>query len=207
MTLQTAPWSDIVHIDVTTSEVRSPDEGVSALVALQELHNNNGLAHTTSQRPQDVITTDATGGLVTRLRRNTDPSAPKTLTVQEHVQVQTTLDNPSFFVDVYATPDNNASGLILAGMARAIDIGSAAKDPDFPMPVAVWHLRYNGNDENLTSCPEPILIFQDNGLSVRTASAAVLVGIDPKENDGKKQGWLFVTGFFTRSIAVAKIDL
>lgn len=207
LTLQTAPWSDIVHIDVTSSAVRSPDEGVSALVALQELHNNNGLGHTTSQRPQDVITTDATGGLVTRLRRTTDPSAPKTLVVQEHVQMQTTLDNPSFFEDLYATPDNNATGLILAGMARAIDIGSAAKDPKFPMPVAVWHLLYNGNEENMTSRSDPRLIFQDNGLSVHTASAAVLVGIDPKVNDDKKQGWLFVTGFFTRSIAVAKIDL
>lgn len=51
------------------------------------------------------------------------------------------------------------------------------------------------------------VVFQDNGKAISTASTAVLVGIDPKGNGGRKQGWLFVTGPMSENVVVARIDL
>jgi hypothetical protein len=51
------------------------------------------------------------------------------------------------------------------------------------------------------------LIFQDDGKTIRSAATAVLVAVDPKENDGKKQAWLFVTGPVGKAVVASKIDL
>jgi len=42
---------------------------------------------------------------------------------------------------------------------------------------------------------------------LRSASAAVVVGIDPGSNGGRKQGWLFVTGFVSEAMVAVKVDL
>ena len=34
-----------------------------------------------------------------------------------------------------------------------------------------------------------------------------MIGIDPKENGGEKQAWLFATGFGSMTVVAAKIDL
>jgi hypothetical protein len=51
------------------------------------------------------------------------------------------------------------------------------------------------------------LVFADDGEKMRTASAAVIVGIDPRKEGGKKKGWLFVTGFMSENMVATKIDL
>ena len=52
------------------------------------------------------------------------------------------------------------------------------------------------------------VLFQDDGSRIRSASAAVVVAIDPKLEEGKKRGWLFVTGFLSESMMIAvKVDL
>lgn len=50
-------------------------------------------------------------------------------------------------------------------------------------------------------------MFQDDGHILRTASTAVLVAIDPDENNGKKQANLFVTGPLGKGVVVSRIDL
>lgn len=38
------------------------------------------------------------------------------------------------------------------------------------------------------------MLFLDNGSTLRSARTAALVAIDPRENGGRKEAWLFVTG-------------
>jgi hypothetical protein len=65
-------------------------------------------------------------------------------------------------------------------------------------PVVVWLVNERREQK---------LLFQDDGRIVSTASTAVLVAIDPDENENKKQAWLFVTGPLSKAVVVAKIDL
>jgi hypothetical protein len=66
--------------------------------------------------------------------------------------------------------------------------------------------------ENHLLCPDSNkwtqkVIFQDDGHILRTASTAVLVAIDPDDNNGKKQANLFVTGPLAKGVVVSRIDL
>lgn len=51
------------------------------------------------------------------------------------------------------------------------------------------------------------ILYQDTGRLTRGGSTAVMVGIDPKTNDGKKEAWLFVTGYFSMNIIAVKVNL
>lgn len=50
------------------------------------------------------------------------------------------------------------------------------------------------------------LLFKEGKL-VNTASTAVLIAIDPRENGGKKQTWLFVTGPMSKGVASPRVGL
>ncbi len=198
---QTAAWSDIVHVEISEKRAQDGSTIIEATTALTGLHNPNGLGH--GAHPDDVLVVDASGGVLIFAQRKPDDHASRNLTILDHIQLDSTLDNPSYYHDAYATAANNASGYILAGLARAADLLKASDDPNTPIPVMVWHVRSTSESRKW----EKKLIFQDDGKQIRSASAAVLVGIDPKGNGGKKQAWLFVTGFLSNAMVASKVDL
>ena len=204
----TAAWTDLMHIQIEKMHAKGAEDGITVTQALKRMHNNNGLGHGPPTDPAEVLIVDASGGMLHRARRDLSSNASPTLNLVDQFQLPSTLDNPSYYVDEYATKDSNASGYVLPGLGRAAALADDFVDPSKPLPVMVWHLSQIGDVTNATTGGwEPKLIFQDDGYKVRGSSGAVIVGIDPKTNNGKKQGWLFVTGFLTSSMVAAKIDL
>lgn len=205
-TQRTAATPDTVLVEVFSLEEKSPTAGVKVTTALHAVHNNNGLGRGSPYYPEEVIVVDASGGVVTRTARRED----NTLKVLERIQTDSTLDNPSYYHDAFATLGNNASGYILPGLGHAYKMAGDFPHNDRPIPSLVWHIRANEHDvhfEGKGNVWEKRLIFQDDGRGLRSASGAVMVGIDPKENGGKKQGWLFVTGFASLAAVAVKVEL
>lgn len=199
------PWSNTIHIEFDPSQ-KAPTAGVKAEVVLRGLHNNNGLGHGRPHYPE-INVIDASGGI---LYRATSNAANKSLHVLEKIQMDITLDNPYYYDDKYATPESNASGYIISGLGRAATIQEDFKSPDKPMPSVVYHVRSNSHAVDFTSSNnvwEKRVIFQDDGNVLRSTSGAVLLGIDPATNDGKKEGWLFATGFGSAAMVAVRIDL
>lgn len=203
-------WSDTVHVEITDRTSASPSIGTHITVALQGLHNNNGLGRSASSRPEEILIVDASGGVLTRAYRSLDTSDKK-LNIVEHIQFDTTLDNPFYYYDDWATPEDDASGYVLAGLTRGISLALDFSRPDKPIPVTVWYSRRSTataetkGDSHKTW--EKTIIFQDDGNTLRSASSAIMIGIDPKETGGKKQAWLFVTGFASYAMVATKVDL
>lgn len=205
-TQSTAAIPNTVLVEVSKLQEKSPTAGVKVTTALRAVHNNNGLGRGSPYHPEEIIVLDASGGVVTRTARGKDHS----LRVLERIQMDSTLDNPSYYHDPFATPSNNASGYILPGLGRGYKMAGDFPHNDRPIPSLVWHLRANGHEvdfEGKRNVWEKRLIFQDDGRGLRSASGAVMVGIDPKENEGRKQGWLFVTGFASFAAVAVKVDL
>lgn len=204
-------WSDTVHVEITDPTSTDPSTGTHITVALTGLHNNNGLGRSASSRPEELLIVDASGGVLTRARRSLDATKDVKLDIIEQLQYDTTLDNPSYYDDPWATPEDDASGYIIAGLTRAVDLGHDFSQPEKPIPVTVWYSRRSVgtaavNNESHNSWQKNV-IFQDDGHTIRSASSAILIGIDPKESGGKKQAWLFVTGFASAAMIATKVDL
>ncbi|KAI5237861.1 serum paraoxonase/arylesterase family protein [Aureobasidium subglaciale] len=199
-------WSNTQLVSITDLYATSPSEGLEVQTALTGIKNNNGLGHI--HESEEVTVVSAERGILYR----TFPHAEnKTLEVRESIHLDSTLDNPTWYHDPWATDSDNRSGYILAGLARGLDLASNTKNPEAKDPVYVWLVQRNpsptlseGQQEGNW---EKKLIFQDDGAKVRTASAAVVIGIDPKLEGGKKRGWLFVTGFMSENMVATKIDL
>ncbi|MCJ1431034.1 hypothetical protein MMC27_000384 [Xylographa pallens] len=189
-----APWTDLIALSLTDLHATNDTAAVTASIARKGIHNNNGLGH--GRNPGEVLINDASAGLL--VVAQLDP-----FRFSGSVQLPCTLDNPSYFADPYAAQTGrDASGYVLAGLAEA------AKFPKGDDPVMVWLVQPAGvNDAQGKVEWTQKLIFQDNGKALRSASTAVLVGIDPVENAGKKQAWLFVTGPLSLGLVVSKIDL
>lgn len=210
-----APWTDTVHVTFDAARASDAASNVIAKVALSGMHNNNGLGHSSPRRPNDVLIGDASGGLLSRTTRDSDDTIEPKLSVQERLQFDSTIDNPTWYEDKWATPGNNASGLVLAGCGRALDLAESWAHLERPVPTMIWlaqpatggkSVSANDEDSPLSQWAKR-LIFQDGGKNLRSAATAVIVGIDPASNGGKKQGWLFASGFISESVVAAKIDL
>lgn len=204
-----APWSDIVHITVgSLARQKGGDEvGVAAKTAYSGMHNPNGLGH--GANSSEILIVRAAAGAFIRATLDLADKSGKKLKVLEELQLQSSLDNPTYYSDPYASapaaPDD-ASGYVLAGLGRACDLSSTHLKPDGLDPVMVWMVQ--PSKAGVTGKKwDTKLIFQDDSKTIRSASAAVIVGIDPKENGGRKQGWLFVTGFLSKAMVATKIDL
>ncbi len=186
-------WSDIIHVDA--EEGKTGEQGVRAKVSLTGLHNNNGLGH--SDRPEEVLICDAAGGITYIAKIQPDHA----LKVLSEVELDTTIDNPSWFQDPYASSTGrDASGLILAGLVNASSLDHELNNG--PVAPIVWHAIRESNDKW-----EKKVIFQDDGELLKSASTAVLLAIDPAKNGGKKEGWLWVTGFASKGVVVVKVKL
>lgn len=214
-------------------------EGVKVEEALGGLHNNNGLGR--GERGDVVLIGSAASGELTVARRSErsennggEAGEEAKLTPIEHIQLETTIDNPSYFKDEFATPEDDASGYVLAGLVRAVDLPKDVDKVGGVVPSLVQILRRNetavargGDGTTMGTGPgekrgedrggdvsrkdkawaKPKVVFQDDGKRVSGAATAVLVGVDPKETGGRKKGWLFVTGFMTNSVVATLIDL
>jgi hypothetical protein len=203
--------TDLIHLHLTyplssTHELdgkHDDADGVTGTVA-NIIDMNNGLGH--GRTPEEIMVVRATIGQLLLAHVDED-SAPK-LTIDEVIQLPSTLDNPSYFSDPYAEETGrDASGYVLAGLARAVTFPLASE----VIPVMVWLVqptRNVGSESGDSSGKwRTKLIFQDDGRVVRTASTAVLVAIDPRVNGGKKQAHLFVTGPLAQGVVVTKIDI
>ncbi|KAI9672307.1 MAG: hypothetical protein M1831_002123 [Alyxoria varia] len=215
--VKVATWTDTVYVHVTDTSAKAADAGFTIKQALQALHNNNGLAHGSPRLPQEILAGDATGGVMTRLRRSKDPMKDPGLEIVEHIQLDSNMDNPSYYEDLYATPGRNASGYVVAGLARGMVLEHAWPHADKPIPTLVWHVRANGTSgeagkEEAKAAEshkewKHNLIFQDDGRTLRSVATAVLVGIDPRDTDGVKYANLFATGFVSNAVVAAKVRL
>ena len=187
--MTTCRWSDVIHLEISDLNVEDASQGIKATVAKDGMQNPNGLGH--GRDESEVLIGRATAGIIEIVRRGQTP----TLTLIESVQLPNTVDNPTYFHDPYAQETgHDASGYVIAGLARAYEFMSHQD------PVSVYLVSASGDRTQK-------LLFQDDGIIVSTASTAVLVAIDPKKNEGKKQAWLFVTGPMSENIVSSRIDL
>ncbi|KAH8651120.1 hypothetical protein BX600DRAFT_516714 [Xylariales sp. PMI_506] len=208
--------TDLIHLTVTeanfspsTGEEYHPVDdsvGIDATVANAGIHSNNGLAYGRDQA--EILVTRTTIGQLLLTKRSPDHN-PR-LEIINTIQLPCILDNPSYFSDPYAAQTGrDASGYVLAGLARAITF------PNGLDPVMVWLVQPKNaaGASSLSSSSSADdkwtqrLIFQDDGHVIRTASTAVLVAIDPAQNGGQKQAQLFVTGPLSKGVVRTVIDL
>ena len=187
--MTTSRWSDVVHLEISDLSAKDAAQGIKATVAIDAMQNPNGLGH--GRDASEILICRAAAGVMHVAQQGRDPA----LTVVETIQLPHCVDNPTYFHDPYAEETGrDASGYVIAGLLRAYEF------PSQQDPVAV-HLISASDDRTQK------LLFQDDGKTVSTASTAVLVAIDPKENGGKKQAWLFVAGPIALSVGFLKVDL
>lgn len=189
------PWTDTVHIEADPK--KKGKEGVKAQVVLNKMHNNNGLGHTPN--PKEVIICDAAGG-VTYVA---DIQADRSLKIKDELKFATTIDNPFWFQDPYPEVGGDKSGILNSGLQRAHLLAHEITDDNSAMANAAW-LAVGKPGERKWAIQQ---LFADDGSSLRSASAGVLLAIDPKTNGGKKQAWLFLSGFSSKNVIATKVDL
>lgn len=204
-----ATWSTVIHVRLLADS----DSPAEASVAVSGLHNNNGLGH--GRTPDEILVGSCCSGV---LHVGTVPppgsgEAPISLGVGT-VSVDSIIDNPSYFADPFAGygGGGDASGFVLPGLSRAVDLQKTCRDPAAMEPVMVWYARppvatTEGDGLGNVDGWETRLLFEDDGKRMRSASAAVLIAIDPEKEGGKRKAWLFVTGFLSRNMVAVKVDL
>lgn len=211
-TVPLAKWSDLVHVRLDALEATDAEAGVDATIALKGLYNNNGLGH--GRSADEILIASAAGGIFWRAQPVFDDNGggATKLSIIEEIRMESMLDNPSYYADPYATtPDDDASGFVLAGMRQPLDVVLKNQtDPTAKDGAIVWHMRPNttiSEDGTPTiSGWETRLLFEDDGTYLRSGSTAVLVPIQTRPDEGKK-AWLFVTGFYAKSVVAVKVDL
>ncbi|KAF4946707.1 hypothetical protein FGADI_10911 [Fusarium gaditjirri] len=190
-----AKWSNTIYVEITDTNSKVSTAGFNASIALTGLHNNNGLGH--GRTPNEIALGSAASGDVHISFVKPD----HTIRVLETIPFDTTVDNPFYYSDPYASGDNDSSGYVSAGLSKACELAHNLGIDTATEPVMVWLAqRKNGKWENK-------LLFEDDGKRLRSAATAVLIGIDPKLEGGKKKGWLFVTGFYSQHVIAVKVDL
>jgi len=198
-----APWTDLVHVEISDLRADIDTAGINVNVAIKGLHNNNGLGR--GRDDDEILIARASAGVLVLATPNPHPY----LKVVESIQLPCTIDNPSYFRDPYAKESGrDASCFVLAGLARA----AAFPDTQGLDPVMVWLVlpKVGQNMENGRRSKEKWvkkLVFQDDGRTIRSTATAVLVAINPTENGGKKQAWLFVSGPVAKAIVASRINL
>lgn len=186
-----AGWTDTIHVEAVRG--RSGVVGVTAKVALSGMHNNNGLGHGPDGQ---VIVCDASGGY----SFFADIKPDDTLELVDEVQFKTTIDNPFWFTDPYPHVKHDASGLVNSGLTQAFKIADELDGK--PIASSIWLARGGVRKGWNTT-----LLWEDDGTTLSSASASVLIAIDPRENKGKKQAWLFASGFASRGVVATVVDL
>jgi hypothetical protein len=196
-----AKWSEVVHVQLASLAAPDPTSGVTAEVALSGMHNTNGLGHGRSER--EILISSCTSGVLHIGQVPADGSG--NITITDSVEIDHIADNPSYFADPYATPGDDRSGFLETGLARAVDLSKNQRDPAAKDPVMVTYIR------RVAGGWEKRVLLEDDGTRLRSASAAVLVALDPVADKGSVKGarkaWLFATGFLSKSMIAVKVDL
>ncbi|ORY24219.1 hypothetical protein BCR39DRAFT_472569 [Naematelia encephala] len=188
-------WSTTVHVEVRI--VKGKLDSVEATTAVEGLHNNNGLGYGSNR--SEVIICDASAGR-THLANIADDYRLK---VYNSIDYTSTIDNPTWFEDPYSeATGRDASGIVCAGLVQAWKL--AAEIDTGPAASLVWLTTPVPGKKNKW---RKKLIFQDDGTLIRSATTALLLAIDPKENDGKKQAWLWITGCLSARMLVVKVNI
>jgi hypothetical protein len=190
-----AKWTDTVLLNIDLSVTADSAAGVVGSVALDNMHNNNGLGH--GRTPNEMLIASAAGGVLSFGEILPDGN----ITVVDSLQAESVIDNPSYFTDAAM----GVSGFVLPGVARGIDLGHTKRDPDATNSVMVWFAW-----EQEAPLPHwgQRLLFEDDGSNIRSASAAVLVPVDEGATGGTdSKAWLFVTGFQSANMIAVKVDL
>lgn len=189
-----ATWSNVIHATITGNG------SIEADVAVDKLHSANGIAH--GRNKDEILIASAAGGNFWIANLETDPRA---IALQENIDLDSSIDNPSWFSDSYADDaTGDSSGFVLGGLLRGIDLAKTSHDPQGREGVIVWLVTPSKKE---TGKWEKRLLWQDDGTKIRNAATAVLVGIDPKKEGGKKKAWLFSTGFSSENTVAVKVDL
>lgn len=202
-----AKWTNTIHIQLSGLDtVKSATEGVTATVALDKMHNNNGLGHGRSQ--DEVLVVECDSGRLNVGRVDRKAAHQPTIQIQDSMQVDSLIDNPSYFSDPFAEDTYDASIFVLPGLSRAIDLAKNVRSRSGKDPVMVWGAKLIPPSESDSRGKwETRLLFEDDSTRIRSASAAVIVAIPPAAEGGHRRAWLFVTGFMSSNIIAVKIDL
>jgi hypothetical protein len=208
-----AKWSTVVYVDFSKI-FSNTDADIHASIVLRGIHNNNGMGHgkpSDDQKPPEVLVASAGSGLLHLTSTlNADKNDP-TLSIKEIIELDSTIDNPTYFYDPYPHINGDASGYILAGLPRAPDFVHRLREKEVKDPAWVWFVQRNpAYNETRSGAQEKWtkrLIFEDDGSMIRGATTAVLVPIAPELENGEKKGWLFITSVFGKSTVAVKISL
>jgi hypothetical protein len=194
-----ATWSNVVRVS-TKAQVgdASPVADVTATIALDRVHNANGL--TIGRRRDELLVSSCASGTL-----NFCSILPNgTLAIRERVMLDSVIDNPTYFRDPFETTERDASGFVMIGPTRGIDIGPHSREKNARDGVLTWFLQPRLGSPNAWDTK---LLFEDDGSRIRSGSTAAIVGIDPKLEGGKKMGWLFATGYWAQNIIAVKVSL
>ncbi|KAK4158766.1 hypothetical protein QBC43DRAFT_328403 [Cladorrhinum sp. PSN259] len=198
-----AKWTDLVHIQLDSlSAEEDASKGVTASIALDKIHNNNGLAHGRSRR--EILIAQAASGVLHIAELPETATEGNNITIKHtYDKFHSVIDNPSYFSDPFAkSPTDDRSGFVLPGVAQGIKLAETCRDPEAKDPVIVGFVKFDGK-----SWEEGQVLFEDDGSRIRSASGAVLVAIDPAKENGARKAWLFVTGFASQNVIAVKVDL
>lgn len=201
-----AKWSNAIHIQLSDLWGKHAEEAVSAKIALTGIHNNNGLGRGSSS---DILVTSAASGILYRAR-SIETTDGKSLSIEEEIYLDSTIDNPFYFSDPYRNASHDASGFIVPGLSRAVDLLDTVTDKSATDGVLIWYVKCVGEISSGTkNCPEynARILFEDDGSTIRTASASVLIPIKPDIEGGKRKAWLFVAGVLADNIIAVEVDL
>lgn len=177
-----------------TNIVRLNENGAGVLAT--GLHNANGLGHGSNG---EVILGDASGGDLTVFNWTGE-----TLIKTDYLPLSIQLDNPTYYIDPYATPDNDASGFVLGGLLTGIHLDKTCRDPYAKVPSSVWIVRRSPETGEL----QKRRLLEDDGGWVSGASIGLILPIKPEEKNQKiKEGWMLVSGPFSLQVGVVKVDL
>ncbi|KAK9774687.1 putative Serum paraoxonase/arylesterase 2 [Seiridium cardinale] len=193
-----AAWTNTIQVELSDLLTDQADAGVKTTVVVDSIKNNNGLGH--GRAESELLIASAVGGSLHIVERSATETSHAYQEV-EKILLDSTIDNPSYFRDPYASGSFDGSGFVLAGLGRAIDLSTTHADPQAKEPVLVWYVK------KVEGRWEKRLIFEDDGTTLRSSSAAVLVAIDPAEEGDKRRAWLYVTGFLSSHIIAVKVDL
>ncbi|KAH6606107.1 serum paraoxonase arylesterase family [Trichoderma cornu-damae] len=207
-----AAWTNVIHVQLQPGLVDGSDNaGVHASIALDKLHNLNGLGH--GRAKDEILANGCTSGLAHVGQIREDKTGRKIINVKEVVEFGSPIDNPTYFRDPYANGTFDASGIVSSGPTRGVDFFSNKGKEDVLDPIMVWKASPRSRKEkeegfvNDEQGWEVDVIFQDDGHRIRTASASVLVAIDPEEEGGRRRAWLFISSYHASRVIAVKIDL
>ncbi|SPO00353.1 related to serum paraoxonase/arylesterase family protein [Cephalotrichum gorgonifer] len=199
-----AKWSSVVHLRLTDTGPSSTDasNGVHGTVALDKLHNNNGLGR--GRTPGEVLVATAASGTL-NLCKLVEKAGNIVLLVTDSILVDTVADNPTYFSDPYATNGDDKGGFVLTGVLNGVDISEHSRDPSAKDGIMVWFVPKGGKRAHKNW--DAKAIFADDGTRIRTSTTALLLAIDPASEGGKRKAWLWVTGFLSKNIIAIKVEL